>query len=40
MELVFALISDLHFGKETSFDGKLRKLTCRPPGSPGPSWTG
>jgi len=31
MELVFALISDLHFGKETSFDGKLRKLTMQAP---------
>ena len=39
MELVFALISDLHFGKEAGYDGKLRKLTRRRPGSRGPSWT-
>src|SRR5689334_25304321 len=31
MDLVFALISDLHFGKETGYDGKLRKLTSQAP---------
>ncbi len=31
MELVFALVSDLHFGKETAYDGKLRKLTSEAP---------
>lgn len=31
MELVFALISDLHFGKEVGYDGKLRKLTTHAP---------
>ena len=27
MELVVALVSDLHFGPQASFGGKLRKLT-------------
>src|SRR4051812_11593800 len=31
MDLVFALITDLHFGKEAGFDGKLRKLTAEAP---------
>jgi 3',5'-cyclic-AMP phosphodiesterase len=31
MGLRFALVSDLHFGPETSFDGKLRKLTKEAP---------
>ncbi|HKQ70042.1 MAG TPA: metallophosphoesterase [Polyangiaceae bacterium] len=31
MDLVFALVSDLHFGKETAFEGKLRKLTGQAP---------
>src|SRR3954453_19343068 len=31
MALVFALVTDLHFGKEAGYDGKLRKLTRRAP---------
>ena len=31
MELVFALVSDLHFGREAGYDGKLRKLTAQAP---------
>lgn len=31
MELVIALVSDLHFGPEASFGGKLRKLTGAAP---------
>src|SRR5882724_7123399 len=31
MELVFALISDPHFGKEAGYDGNLRKLTAQAP---------
>jgi Icc protein len=29
MDLVFAIVTDLHFGKEAAHDGKLRKLTSR-----------
>ncbi|HEX9294981.1 MAG TPA: hypothetical protein VF881_04080 [Polyangiaceae bacterium] len=29
MDLVFALVSDLHFANEARYDGKLRKLTAR-----------
>ena len=32
MDLVFALVTDLHFGKEAGYDGKLRKLTSQAPG--------
>ena len=28
MDLVFALCSDLHFGPEALYEGKLRKLTA------------
>jgi len=31
MDLVFALVTDLHFGKEAGYDGKLRKLTAQAP---------
>ncbi len=31
MDLVFTLVSDLHFGKEARYDGKLRKLTAEAP---------
>ncbi|EYF01505.1 metallophosphoesterase family protein [Chondromyces apiculatus] len=31
MELVLALVTDLHFGPEASFGGKLRKLTAAAP---------
>ncbi|AKT40048.1 metallophosphoesterase family protein [Chondromyces crocatus] len=31
MELVFALVTDLHFGPQASFGGKLRKLTADAP---------
>jgi Icc protein len=31
MDLVFALVTDLHFGKEAGYDGKLRKLTSQAP---------
>jgi len=31
MDLVFALVTDLHFGPEARYDGKLRKLTMRAP---------
>jgi 3',5'-cyclic AMP phosphodiesterase CpdA len=31
MDLVFALVTDLHFGKEAGYDGKLRKLTSEAP---------
>lgn len=31
MEFVFALVSDLHFGPEAHFSGKLRKLTAHAP---------
>jgi 3',5'-cyclic AMP phosphodiesterase CpdA len=31
MNLVLALISDLHFGREAGYDGKLRKLTAQAP---------
>jgi Icc protein len=31
MDLVFALVTDLHFGPEAGYDGKLRKLTSEAP---------
>jgi 3',5'-cyclic AMP phosphodiesterase CpdA len=31
MNLTFALVTDLHFGKEAGYDGKLRKLTSQAP---------
>src|SRR5580765_2776127 len=31
MDLVFALVTDLHFGNEAGYDGKLRKLTSQAP---------
>jgi Icc protein len=31
MDLVFALVTDLHFGPEARYDGKLRKLSARAP---------
>lgn len=31
MDLVIGLVTDLHFGPEASFGGKLRKLTARAP---------
>ena len=33
MDLTFALVTDLHFGPEARYDGKLRKLTAA--GRPG-----
>jgi 3',5'-cyclic-AMP phosphodiesterase len=29
MDLVFAVVTDLHFGSEANYDGKLRKLTSQ-----------
>jgi Icc protein len=29
MDLVFAIVTDLHFGNEAAYDGKLRKLTSQ-----------
>lgn len=31
MDVTFALVSDIHFGPEASFDGKVRKLTAHAP---------